>query len=114
MQEARMKSQTCKGLEAPTVGIEPTTTRLKAARSTTELGRHRLWLTSAIGVPGGNVAKSTPGGTRTRNLRIRNPAPYPLGHGSTHRYLVSALHHAAKGGSQRCEKVDRKSGQAGV
>ncbi|KRX36870.1 hypothetical protein T05_1070 [Trichinella murrelli] len=26
------------------------------------------------------ICKFTDGGTRTRNLRLRRPAPYPLGH----------------------------------
>ena len=33
-------------------------------------------------------SKNTPGGTRTRNLRIRNPTPYPLGHWSTTQFLI--------------------------
>ena len=32
---------------------------------------------------------NTPGGTRTRNLRIRGPTPCPLGHGGAQRLLAS-------------------------
>ena len=66
------------------------------ARAPNPTPSHRIWclvlplcLLHAMGLVPSNDASRisqeqiTPGGTRTRNLRIRSPTPCPLGHGGT-------------------------------
>ena len=58
--------------------------------------------------PHGSVpSKSTPDGTRTRNLRLRRATPYPLGHRSFKQIQSSKLQMSEVGRRQR-NKFDRQ------